>query len=42
MLIEQLGLSPAELGAAASRYFGVPYQAFVANHVKPMDLLRNI
>ncbi|HNH64789.1 MAG TPA: GAF domain-containing protein, partial [Thauera aminoaromatica] len=42
LLIEQLGLSHAELGAAASRYFGVPYQPFVANHVKPMDLLRNI
>ena len=42
VLIAQLGLSPAELGAAAARYFGVPYQAFVANHVKPMDLLRNI
>ena len=42
LLIEQLGLSHAELGAAASRYFGVPYQPFVANHVKLMDLLRNI
>ena len=42
VLIGQLGLSPAELGAAAARYFGVPYQPFAANHVKPMDLLRNI
>jgi type II secretory ATPase GspE/PulE/Tfp pilus assembly ATPase PilB-like protein len=42
VLIGQFGLSAAELGAAASRYFGVPYQPFVANHVKPMDLLRNI
>ena len=42
VLISQLGLSAAELGAAAARYFGVPYQAFAANHVKPMDLLRNI
>ena len=42
LLIEEFGLSTAELGAAASRYFGVPYQAFVGNHVKPMDLLRNI
>ena len=42
MLIAQLGLSTAELGAAAARYFGVPYQPFAANHVKPMDLLRNI
>ena len=42
VLISQLGLSAAELGAAAARYFGVPYQSFAANHVKPMDLLRNI
>ena len=42
VLIAQLGLSTAELGAAAARYFGVPYQPFAANHVKPMDLLRNI
>jgi type II secretory ATPase GspE/PulE/Tfp pilus assembly ATPase PilB-like protein len=42
VLIAQFGLSAAELGTAASRYFGVPYQPFAANHVKPMDLLRNI
>ena len=42
LLVEQLGLSHAELGAAAARYFGVPYQPFVTNHVKPIDLLRNI
>ena len=42
VLITQLGLSAAELGAAAARYFGVPYQPFVASHVKSPDLLRNI
>ncbi|MHB1374778.1 MAG: ATPase, T2SS/T4P/T4SS family [Thauera sp.] len=42
VLIERFGLSAAELGAAAARYFGVPYQGFAASHVKPMDLLRNI
>ena len=42
VLIAQLGLSAAELGAAAARYFGVPYQPFVASHVKSPDLLRNI
>ncbi len=42
VLIAQLGLSAAELGAAAARFFGVPYQPFDPNHVKPMDLLRNI
>ncbi len=42
VLMEQFGLSPAELGAAAARFFGLPYQPFAPNHVKPMDLLRNI
>ncbi len=42
ILIDVLGLSAAELGEAAARYFGVPYQPFQPNHVKPMDLLRNI
>ena len=42
ILVDDLGLTSAEIGEAAARYFGVPYQAFRENHVKPMDLLRNI
>ena len=42
VLVDELGLTPAELGEAAARYFGVPYQPFREHHVKPMDLLRNI
>ncbi len=42
MLIVQLGLSPAELGEAAARFYGVPYEPFRLERVKPMDLLRNI
>ncbi|TAH49903.1 MAG: type II/IV secretion system protein, partial [Betaproteobacteria bacterium] len=42
LLIERLGLSPRELGEAASRFFGVPYTPYNPNQVKPMDLLRNI
>ena len=42
LLIERLGLSPEELGVAASRFFGVPYAPYSVNRVKPMDLLRNI
>ncbi|ATE58709.1 GspE/PulE family protein [Thauera sinica] len=42
LLLERLGLSPRELGEAASRFFGVPYTAYNPNHVKPLDLLRNI
>ena len=42
VLIQRLGLSPAELGDAAARFFGVPYVPYNANRIKPMDLLRNI
>ena len=42
ILVDGLGLTAAELGEAAARYFGVPYQPFRENHVKPVDLLRNI
>ena len=42
ILVDELGLTPTEIGEAAARYFGVPYQPFRENHVKPMDLLRNI
>ncbi len=42
VLIEQLGLTPAELGEAASRFYNVPYEPYRADRVKQMDLLRNI
>ncbi len=42
LLIDQLGLSVTELGQAASRFFNVPYAPFRPDHVKPIDLLRNI
>ena len=42
VLIDALGLSHAELGEAAARFYGVPYEPFRADRVKPMDLLRNI
>ncbi|MBS0544710.1 MAG: Flp pilus assembly complex ATPase component TadA [Proteobacteria bacterium] len=42
LLIDRLGLSPKELGEAASRFFGVPYTPYNPNNVKPIDLLRNI
>jgi len=42
VLIEQLGLGPAELGDAASRFYNVPYEPFRQDRVKQMDLLRNI
>ena len=42
ILVDGLGLTAVELGEAAARYFGVPYQPFRDNHIKPMDLLRNL
>jgi type II secretory ATPase GspE/PulE/Tfp pilus assembly ATPase PilB-like protein len=42
VLIDALGLSHAELGEAAARFYGVAYEPFRADRVKPMDLLRNI
>ncbi len=42
VLIERLNVSAAEIGAAAARFYGVAYEPFRAERVKPMDLLRNI
>jgi len=42
VLIEQLKLTPAELGEAAARFYNVPYEPFRQDRVKQMDLLRNI
>ncbi len=42
LLVDVLGLSTAELGDAAARYFGVPYEPFRPHHIKPIELLRNI
>lgn len=42
VLIDALGLSHAELGEAAARFYAVPYEPFRSDRVKPMDLLRNI
>ncbi|MBR0568345.1 Flp pilus assembly complex ATPase component TadA [Azoarcus sp. L1K30] len=40
LLIGLLGLSPADIGGAASRFYGVPYEPFNPDRVKPIDLLR--
>ncbi len=41
-LIETCQLTLAEIGAAASRFFGVPYESFRADRIRQVDLLRNI
>ncbi len=42
VLIGSLGLAAAELGDAAARFYGVPYEPFRTDRVKPMELLRNL
>ncbi|ANQ86487.1 GspE/PulE family protein [Azoarcus olearius] len=42
VLITDYRLTEAEVGEAAARFYGVPYEPYRADRVKPMDLLRNI
>jgi type II secretory ATPase GspE/PulE/Tfp pilus assembly ATPase PilB-like protein len=42
LLIDRMGLSLGELGQAMALFFGVDYQPFNPNQVKPANLLRNI
>ena len=42
VLIDEFQVKPAALGQALSRFFGVPYEPFKADRVKPADLLRNL
>ncbi len=42
VLLDQLKVTPAALGGALAKFFGVPYEPFRPERIKPMDLLRNI
>ncbi|WP_374264441.1 GspE/PulE family protein [Zoogloea sp.] len=42
LLIEEYHLKPADIGGAVARFFGVPYEPFRQDRVKPLDLLRNL
>jgi hypothetical protein len=42
VLSEEFQVKTAAIGAALSKYFGVPYEAFKPDRVKPMDLLKNL
>ena len=41
-LLAEFQLSPAALGAALSKFFGVPYEPYSSERLKPLDLLRNL
>ena len=42
VLIDEFQVKTDALGQALSRFFGVPYEPFNADRVKPADLLRNL
>ncbi len=42
VLIEEFQVKAGPIGDALAAYFGVPYEAFKGDRVKPFDLLKNI
>ncbi len=42
VLTSEFQVKSAEIGNALSRFFGVPYEPFRADRIKPLDLLRNL
>ena len=41
-LVRRFGLTYAEIGSAAARFYGVPYEPFRQDRIKQVDLLRNL
>ena len=41
-LIKEFQVRSAAIGDALSRFFGVPYEPFRSDRIKPMDLLKNL
>ncbi|OMG56754.1 secretion system protein E [Azonexus hydrophilus] len=42
VLVKDFKLTPAMIGQSLARFFGVPYEPFRPDRIKPIDLLRNI
>jgi type II secretory ATPase GspE/PulE/Tfp pilus assembly ATPase PilB-like protein len=42
ILIDEFQVKPPALGAALAKYFGVEYEPFKADRIKPIDLLKNL
>lgn len=42
VLIDQFDIKPAQIGNALASFFGVHYEPFRADRIKPLDLLKNI
>lgn len=42
VLIEEFQVKPADIGRSLSAYFGVPFEAYKPDRMKPMDLLKHL
>ncbi len=42
VLTDEFQVKLSAIGQALSKFFGVPYEAFKSDRIKPMDLLRNL
>src|SRR5207253_7593147 len=42
VLIDQFKVKPAMIGRALVRFYGVPYEPYKPDRLKPIDLLKNI
>lgn len=42
VLTDEFQVKSPAIGAALAKYFGVPYEAFKPDRIKPMDLLKNL
>jgi len=42
VLVKDFSVKPALIGTALAKFFGVPYEPFKPERIKPIDLLRNI
>ena len=42
VLIDEFQVKPSAIGEALATYFGVPYEPFKPDRVKPFDLLKNL
>jgi type II secretory ATPase GspE/PulE/Tfp pilus assembly ATPase PilB-like protein len=42
VLLDEFQVKPPAIGAALSKFFGVPYESFKPDRIKPLDLLKNL
>lgn len=42
VLMAEYNVTPVAIGQSLSRFFGVPYEPFVRDRIRPMDLLKNL